>query len=125
MEFTELIDQLSQQLNLQGLQPGPGGRCAVRFDDVVVQFAAVPSANAVDLSAQVGVVDLREPQVMQLLQSTRDNSIALHWNERGEVTVRQRFWLQVLSFPHFFRSLNLFITQAEHWRVRLKATYPV
>lgn len=119
MQFDEVILQLSRQLNLPTLVPGPSGTCALRFDDIVVTFTHVPTDHAFDLSARIGRVDLREPAVALALQDGRESTSALQWDDSGEVRMRQRFWLAALSFPHFFRAMERFVNQADHWRARL------
>ena len=113
MEFPELIQLLSRQFALPGLSVVPGGRCAVRFDDIVVHFSHVPEAQALDLSTALGRVDAADPRALQNLRSLHEGNSHLHWNEAGAVWMAQRFYLQAMAFPHFVRALERFINQAD------------
>lgn len=116
MEFPELIRLLSRQFSLPGLSAGQGGRCAVRFDDIVVHFSHVPEARAFDLSTALGRIDAADPRALQTLRSVREGNGHLHWNEAGAVWMAQRFFLQAMAFPNFVRALERFINQADHCR---------
>ncbi|MEJ7931219.1 type III secretion system chaperone [Ramlibacter sp. AN1015] len=121
MQFNVLIRQLAERLKLPALVVGPDGRCAIRFDDVVVRFSHAPAADAFDLSARIGAVDLGDPEVVDALEALRESSAAACWDSSGQVSLRQRFWLAALSLPHFVRALERFVDQTEHWRRRLGA----
>jgi hypothetical protein len=119
MEFPDLIRQLGRHLRLPSLAVGPGGSCAVRFDDIVVSFTTVPAAGAFDLSARIGRVNLLDPDIAEALEEGRQNVSALHWDKAGDVMLRQRFWLAALSFMDFFRAMERFVNRVDHWRQRL------
>ncbi|MBL0422101.1 type III secretion system chaperone [Ramlibacter sp. AW1] len=119
MTYAELIAQLARQLRLPHLVPGPEGHCALQFDDIVVSFTPVPTAGAFDVEGRVGRVDVADPAVAVALAQAREGISHLAWDSAGRVWLRQRFFLQVLSFTHFFRTLERFVNQVDACRARL------
>lgn len=119
MLFSELVAQLSRQLSLPNLAPGDTGACAIRFDDLVVHFQNVPAARAFDVSCPLGRVAPRDKPAMQRLLEGREGA-GPYCSEAGQVFMRRRFYLQAMSFPNFFKALERFINDADHWRDRLR-----
>ena len=118
MNYPELMSELARRLQLSTAAPGASGHCALRFDDVVVHFTHVPGAKALDLYAALGHVDLRDPAAQESLRLAREHTSLLHCEPTGELSLRQRFHLQAMAFPPFFKALERFINLADHWRLQ-------
>ncbi len=115
MQYTELMSELASRLQLSGLSP-LGERCALRFDDVVVHFTHQPTLRAVDLYAPLGHADMGRPGMLDALGQVREHTSLFHWDEHGALSLRQRFHLQAMVFPPFFKAIERFINLADHWR---------
>lgn len=126
MQFFEVIEYLSAQLQLPQFVPRPDGTCALRLDDVVVHFTHDPVARCFDIRTDVGHADTADAALMKaLLAANRfgDGSGAsiLACDAMGQVVLRQRFSLQDLSPHRFCTALARFVSYAEHWQERLAA----
>ncbi len=119
MQFFELVAHLSRQLGLPYLVASPDGSCAIRLDDLVIPLQHVPQARAVDLTSPLGRVSPRDlPRMQQLLDGREPPGPFC--NDVGQVQMRQRFFLQAMAFPNFFKALERFTNDADHWRDRLR-----
>lgn len=119
MQFFELVAHLGRQLGLPSLVAGPDGACAIRLDDLVIRFQHVPQARAVDLTCPLGRASARDlPRVRELLAGRE--APGPFCSEAGQIQMRQRFFLQAMAFPNFFKALERFTNDADHWRDRLR-----
>ena len=118
MLFPDLVAQLGRQLNLPHLVVSHNDDCAIRLDDLVVQFQNMPQVRGFDLSCTLGRVAARDQGAMRRLLEGREGA-GPYCDEAGRVFMRQRFFLQAMSFPSFFKALERFINDADHWRDRL------
>lgn len=119
MQFFELVAHLSRQLRLPSLVASPDGSCAIRLDDLVIRFQHMPQAHAVDLTIPLGRVSPKDLPRMQHLLEGRE-SPGPFCNDVGQVQMRQRFFLQAMAFPNFFKAMERFTNDADHWRDRLR-----
>lgn len=119
MQFHELVAHLSRQFRLPSLVASPEGSCAIRLDDLVIRFQHMPQARAVDLSCPLGRVSPKDLPGMQQLLEGREPP-GPYCNDVGQVHMRQRFFLQAMAFPNFFKALERFTNDADHWRGRLR-----
>lgn len=119
MLFSDLVAQLGRQLNLPHLVVSHNDDCAIRLDDLVVHLQNVPQARAFDLSCTLGRAAARDIGAMRGLLQGREGA-GPYCDEAGRVFMRQRFFLQAMSFPNFFKALERFINDADHWRDRLR-----
>ncbi|MES2481991.1 MAG: type III secretion system chaperone [Pseudomonadota bacterium] len=125
MQFFEVIEYLSAQLNLSQLVPRPDGTCAVRLDDVIVHLTHDPLARCFDIRSDIGHADTGDAALMkELLAANRfgdGGAGVLGCDAMGHTVLRQRFSLQDLSLHRFYTGLARFVSHAEHWQARLAA----
>ena len=126
MQFFEVIEYLSAQLQLPQLVPSPNGTCAVRLDNVIVHLSHDPLARCFDIRTDIGHADTGDATLMkELLAANRfgDGSGAsvLSCDAMGHAVLRQRVSLQDLSLHRFYTALARFVSYAEHWQARLGA----
>ena len=121
MQFFEVVERLSVRLNVPELVPGPCGICAVRLDDLVVTFRHDPAARAFSVSSPLGVVNAWEEEPMRALLAERGHApMRISCGADGRVEASQRFSLPELSFDAFYRALERFVNEADHWRARVR-----
>lgn len=125
MQFFEVIEYLSAQLQLPQLVPRPNGTCAVRLDNVIVHFSHDPLARCFDIRTDIGRADTGDAALMKaLLAANRfgdGGAGVLACDAMGHTVLRQRFSLQELSLHLFYTALARFVSHAEHWQERLAA----
>lgn len=127
MEFTALLKNLGEMVNLPELAPDENGVCRLSLDEVIVDLKATGDEKHLLLFSEVAALPIehRDELIREILganflfNGTNGATLAIE-DKTQAIYLQQQEALALLDIDDFSKLLNDFVTTVESWQKIVK-----